>query len=420
MIKWVVGEHPDGGTLVGKFPPENQVHALDKIPQPAVITKQVEAREIELEVGADFQRFSNPFQKKSQQPIPDRRVHEEERWHIADRNGKARFTGQPGGVDANAWFVVREVTTSTGKEYQLTRADRWLTFAPLTTATESAPDLETSEQTMKDSKIKAKTEFNEYLKLKRKKAQELGIAATPADGSDDDTDPKNKLRQKKKLLRRMKGGDGDDVEVAESSVAFLGIQRDIEGEWEGEEAFSDDDEQLGGDEANEHAELGIDVEDDDVEKDKVAPEDDDLEAQAEELFKDTFGQEIQKLMVDEQQKEHVGEDDLDDELGKYAGLADEDEEAPTPEDEGAAVVKTGAKPEAAPTTARKTSKEEQIRARVKGMFWRNEYKLKLKDILAQFPGLNRASEEYQFLTKALKDLAEVKDGVLHLRQQFRK
>lgn len=280
--------------------------------------------------------------------------------------------------------------------------------------------METSEQTMKDSKIKAKTEFNEYLKLKRKKAQELGIAATPADGSDDDTDPKNKLRQKKKLLRRMKGGDGDDVEVAESSVAFLGIQRDIEGEWEGEEAFSDDDEQLGGDEANEHAELGIDVEDDDVEKDKVAPEDDDLEAQAEELFKDTFGQEIQKLMVDEQQKEHVGEDDLDDELGKYAGLADEDEEAPTPEDEGAAVVKTGAKPEAAPTTARKTSKEEQIRARVKGMFWRNEYKLKLKDILAQFPGLNRASEEYQFLTKALKDLAEVKDGVLHLRQQFRK
>jgi len=54
------------------------------------------------------------------------------------------------------------------------------------------------------------------------------------------------------------------------------------------------------------------------------------------------------------------------------------------------------------------------------MFWRNEYKLKLKDVLAQFPGLNRASEDYQFLTKALKDLAEVKDGMLHLKQQFRK
>jgi hypothetical protein len=142
------------------------------------------------------------------------------------------------------------------------------------------------------------------------------------------------------------------------------------------------------------------------------------------LFRDTFGEEISKIMNEENAKEKgAAEEDLDDELKQYGGSSGEDEEESAQPTTDVTIVQQlqATQPVAAPVmVVRKTTKEDQMRARIKGMFWRNEYKLKLKDVLAQFPGLNRASEDYQFLTKALKDLAEVKDGVLHLKQQFRK
>lgn len=427
MIRWVVGEPASQGTFVGKLPPDSSNHSLDKIPQPAVLARQTEAKEVELEVGSDIPRFKQ-FQKKSVgQSTAPKRVFEEEKWTVKDKDGAVRFTGQPGAVESNCWFVLQEVPVGRkGKEYHLTRVDKWLTFNPTTTAQLNAADLETSEKLMKEQKLKSKTEFSEYLKQKRKKAEENGIVlAIPEIGSDDESkgNSKQKMKQRKLILKRLKGGDGDDNELAESSVAYVGGARDIDGEWEGEEAFSDDDDQLYDDEVNAHVELGIEVEDDDVEKDKAAPEEDDLEAQAEELFKDAFGSEIEQLIHKEQEKEHVAEEDLDDELKKYEASMEEDEELV--EDESPDIDRESAKPKTAgraepPLITRKTTKEEQMRARIKGMFWRSEYKLKLKDVLSQFPGLNRASEDYQYLTKALKDLADVQDGVLHLKQQFRK
>ena len=225
-------------------------------------------------------------------------------------------------------------------------------------------------------------------------------------------------------MKKLRGADGDDVEVADSAVAFQGADRDIEGEWEGDEAFSDDDEQLFEDEINANAELNIDVDEDDVVKDKEAiVDEEDQEARMDLLFKDAFGEEILKLMQSEKTKEKVTDEDLDDELKQFEGeMVDEEEQEE--EAQAQSTVSRKSTPEATTTApvmvARKATKEDQIRARIKGMFWRNEYKLKLKDILGQFPGLNRGSEDYQFLTKALKDLAEVKDGVLHLKQQYRK
>ena len=416
MVRWVVGKAPDE-ILVGKFPKgaPNSAHSLDKIAQPAVLSHEVTSREIELEVGSDLPRFKQ-FQKKGTvaEPQAPKRVLEEESWAIKDKDGSVKYRGRPGGVEASSWCLVREMVNAKGEtEYHVNRVDQWLNFQPSISAQERAPDLETSESVMKEMKQKAKTEFSDYLKQKRRKAEENGVVlAKGAESEDDATKPS--VKRKRKLLLRRRREEGE--EAAESSVAFVGGNNDKEGGWEGEEAFSDDDDQLFDDEANAHVELGMEVEDDDVERDRNTPDE-------EEVLKDAFGSEIEKIMHEEQEKEHVAEDELDDELKKYAesDMGDDQPEVGG-EDEAEAATKPPARPAKPepPMMARKTTKEEQIRARVKGMFWRNEYKLKLKDILAQFPGLNRAAEEYQHLTRALKDLADVKDGVLHLKQQFRK
>jgi hypothetical protein len=421
MIRWVVGKDPSSGTFVSKFPEENSVHSLDKIAQPAVVCREIRSKEVELEVGSDIPRFRQ-FQKRTSTQSQPKRSFEDEKWSIKDKEGKVRFNGQPGGVDSNCWFVIKQVLGKTGvKEYHLTRVDKWLSFTPSTSAQEAALDLESSEQLMKDRKQKEKTEFSEYLKQKRRKAEENGIALAETGDISDTDEKKQNMRRKKLVLKRLRGGDGDDNEFAESSVAFVGAARDVDGEWEGEEAFSDDDEKLFDDEVNANVELGIEVSDDDVEKDKVVPEDDDLEAQAETLFKDTFGSEVEKLIHNEQEKEHVAEEDLDDELKKFEGLSDEEEQQEeTKEDTRTETAKKAPIRPEPQLILKKSTKEEQIRARIKAMFWRNEYKLKLRDVLSQFPGLNRNSEDYQFLTKALKDLADITDGVLHLKQQFRK
>jgi hypothetical protein len=432
MIRWVVGGELDG-VGVGKFPsvsgPSN--HDIEKLPKPIVIGRTRITQEIELEVGAENPRFRPGFlRKKDEEERRQKRTVEEDVWFIKDRDGRECFKGKPTMASSSSqWFAVREVMTADGeKEYHVHAIRDWLNFTPVTHAQKSARDLEESERLMKELKIKEKKEYSEYLKLKSKKAEEAGVGVPNKEDYEDTgvSDKKRTLRiLRKKVLKKIRG-DGDDVDIADSAVAFQGADRDIEGEWEGNEAFSDDDEQLFEDEANSKLELDIDVEDDDVVKDKeavVVNEEADIdEVEVDMLFKDTFGDEISKIMNEEHAKEKgTAEEDLDDELKQYAGSSGDDDE-----ETGAEVVSqsSAATPQPAPVApvmmVRKTTKEDQMRARIKGMFWRNEYKLKLKDILAQFPGLNRASEDYQFLTKALKDLAEVKDGVLHLKQQFRK
>lgn len=415
MIRWVVGDSCDK-RIVAK-----SLDGLEKLHQPVTVSQRVESREVELEVGADVNRFKQFSIKKAE--VANRRVLEEEKWTVQDRDGRVRFTGQPIQVDAGCWFVVREVVGSKGKEYSVSRVDKWIGFSTTTVAQQTAPDLETSEKLMKEARIKSRSEFNDYLKQKRLKAEENGLAVASSiqgiGGEEGETSLQKRIKRKKLVLKRLKRGDEEDMDVAESSVAYLGIPKDAEGQWEGEEAFSDDDEALFEDSAaNANAELDIEVSDDDVEKDKTASFDYD-EAQTEELFKDAFGDEIVKIIHDEYQKEHVADDDLDSELKKFGNLEEEDE-TDIVQETPASGESASKPPASAPSVSRKTSKEEQVRARIKGMFWRSEYKLKLKDILAQFPGLNRTSEEYQYLTKALKDLAEVKEGVLHLKPQYRK
>ena len=410
MINWVVGEGPES-SLVCRFPPDNGVHTLEKISQPAEIQHRKESNQVELEVGADVAKFR--FAKAGQSAAPEKRITETESWEIRDKNGRIAFTGAKAPMSENSWFVVKEVVNRKGeKEYHVTPVDDWLQFQAKTSAMEKALDLEQSEQMMKESKLKAKQEFSNYLREKRKKAVENGLIE-PVKEDDESTIDKKK---KKLIFRRLRGNeDADDMDLAESSLAYVGKAREFDGEWEGEEAFSDDDETLFRDETNENVELGIDVEDDDVEKDKEVVDDEDLDAQAVELFKSTFGSEIEKLMHQEQEKEHVADDELDNELSQYAGLEEREEGAEVELSKSAPSSQTAA------ATVRKTvSKEEQIRARVKGMFWRNDNKLKLREILSQFPGLSKTSEDYQFLTKALRDLAEVQGDVLNLKQQFRK
>ena len=413
MVKWIVGEAPEEGTLVCRFPPDNGVHSLDRLAQPIEIRNRQVKQEVELEVGADI-RKGIP-KKGQQQEKTTRRVLESETLEICDKDGRVRFTGSAQ-ESSNPWFVVKEVISKNGeKVYHVTRADEWVNFSARTTATESAADLEESERIMKEARVKAKLEFNEYLKQKRKKAEENGLAV-PA--SEEEPEDGLKSKAKKKLIFRRARGlvDGDDMELAESSVAYLGKSGgEIEGEWEGEEAFSDDDDQLFEEDVRE--ELNIDVEDEDIEKDHEAPDDEDLDAQAEELFKNAFGSEIKQIIEEENDKEHVADEDLDDELSKYAAdVSPEEEEG----EGGQETSKITPVPTAPPVTRKPASKEEQIRARVKGMFWRNDNKLKAKEVLSQFPGINKASEEYQFLTKALRDLAELQGDVLILKQQFRK
>ena len=410
MIRWVVGD--SSRTIVGKFSSDinDEVHNIDKLPQPVVVSDGV----------------------------PD--------WTVCDRDNYVRFRGFPNGTSdaagpsSSCWILVEEVDAgdkaSEETEYIVRPVSDWVNFNLVTQAQRNALDLEESEKQMKDAKLNARQEFNDYLKMKARKAAEKGIAVLEPEIGESVGEPgeggKRTIKlMRRKVMKKLRGADGDDMEVADSAVAFQGADRDIEGEWEGNEAFSDDDEQLFEDEINANAELNIDVEDEDVIKDKEAiVDEEDEESRIDLLFKDAFGEEITKLMQEEKTKEKVTDEDLDAELKQFEdeGMGDEEEQA----EEGAQPVQAAAAAAASRKTtpettmtapvmvARKATKEEQIRARIKGMFWRNEYKLKLKDILAQFPGLNRGSEDYQFLTKALKDLAEVKDGFLHLRQQYRK
>lgn len=394
MIRWVVGD-TSTASIVGKFSSEvnDDVHNVDKLPQPVVLSNRV----------------------------PD--------WTLTDRDNQVRFRGALNG-GGSSWLLVEEtqVGDSDEVEYVVRPVNEWVNFNLVTRAERNALDLEESEKQMKDARLNARQEFNEYLKLKSKKAAEKGIAvpleADSMEGQDGGKRTIKIIRQK--VLKKLRGADGDDVEVADSAVAFQGADRDIEGEWEGDEAFSDDDDQLFEDEVNANAELNIDVEDDDVikNKDAIVDEEDEESSRIDALFKDALGEDISKLMQDEKTKEKVTDEDLDAELKQFEGdMVDEEEADEVSQQASASRTSTateGPSTSAPAMIARKVTKEEQIRARIKGMFWRNEYKLKLKDILAQFPGLNRGSEDYQFLTKALKELAEVKDGVLHLKQQYRK
>ena len=400
MIRWVVGDSTTKAkSIVGKFAfdTNDEIHNIDKLPQPVVLNEGV----------VD--------------------------WTVCDRDNEVRFRGFPnniGGSSSSSWLIVEEVENTTaeqGVEYVVKPVRDWINFNLVTKAERNAADLDESEKQMKEAKSSARQEFTEYLKMKARKAAEKGIAVAGATAMDDgEGEPAKRTIKlmRRKVLKKLRGADGDDVEVADSAVAFQGADRDIEGEWEGDKAFSDDDEQLFEDEINANAELNIDVDEDDVVKDKEAiVDEEDQEARMDLLFKDAFGEEILKLMQSEKTKEKVTDEDLDDELKQFEGeMVDEEEQEE--EAQAQSIVSRKSTPEATTTApvmvARKATKDDQIRARIKGMFWRNEYKLKLKDILGQFPGLNRGSEDYQFLTKALKDLAEVKDGVLHLKQQYRK
>jgi hypothetical protein len=395
MIRWSVGEKTtsvsQNDRIVARFAAGDEAH-LDRLAQPVTFSRSDESASI------------FPYQ-------------------IRDRDNVVRFQGRPVGTgnesssgSSPSWFAVKEVTVPPsngddgGIEYHVFPVSQnWVNFEKVAIDPSTLPDLEQTEKMMKDRQLKTRTEYSEYLKQKSRKAQEAGISIFPKEptGASDDI-PTKKTRKLK--FRR---------DAPESAVSFQKEDDQNEGQWEGDEAFSDDDDELFKDDVNDNEELDIDDEDivTDDHKDAFDSEDED------QLIKDAFGDEISKIMHDTHEKEkNVDEQDLDDELKKYGdemGSLDEDESM-TPEP-----VSSSSKP--APVAqqppliiARKTSKEDQIRARVKGMFWRNEYKLKLKDILAQFPGLSRTSEEYQHLTKSLKDLAEVKDGVLHLKPQYRK
>lgn len=392
MIRWVVGSaDADAGSkrrIVARFPAapsEPHKSVFDKLPQPITVHQDNTVGSV---------------------PIT-----------VKDRDNVTRFQGRPVGAEATAsWYMLKEVKVGDDEmEYHVFPVEQnWVNFEKVSREPNAALDLEQTEKLMKERMLKSRSEYNDYLKLKSKKAQETGISSVKNDYNEESGAGISKSRKSLKFKRSRN-------DMPESAVSFKKADdEDGDGQWEGDEAFSDDDDQLFKDEVNEREELDIDDEDIIGEGDQEPVDSEDEE----QLFKDTFGEEITKIMHDTHAKEkNIDEDDLDDELKKYGDLGSpDDEDMPEASQSSSSAPPAPSAPaqQAPLIIARKTSKEDQIRARIKGMFWRSEYKLKLKDILAQFPGLNRSSEEYQLLTKSLKDLAEVKDGVLHLKPQFRK
>ena len=65
------------------------------------------------------------------------------------------------------------------------------------------------------------------------------------------------------------------------------------------------------------------------------------------------------------------------------------------------------------------SKEEEIRARVKDLFFRNEFALEISQVTVTFP-FQRGSDEYTILFKIIKEVADVVERKLYLKSQYRR
>jgi hypothetical protein len=231
---------------------------------------------------------------------------------------------------------------------------------------------------------------------------------------DGDVDKQMKLRKQKELREKKTfekrfNKDVETDEVAGTSKSkkrspkHKRVKHDDGGhnqdnDWEGNEEFSDDDE-LVSDEEQQKEEIAVDVEDDvnigDIDSKKKT--------------KNTFGLEISKILEKEKEKAEEAEEteiqyqpDFED--------SDEDMESTSP------IQETPVKP--IPVKPQ-ISKEEEIRARIKDLFYRNEFSLEISQVTQTFP-FARGSEEYTILFKIVKEIADVVERKLYLKSQYRR
>ena len=176
--------------------------------------------------------------------------------------------------------------------------------------------------------------------------------------------------------------------------------------WEGDEDFSDDDDLL--------------ADDEEQQKEEVAVEGDEVPGDTK-TSADVFARDIAAILAKDKEKEKIAmeEDTLDAELeGIDAGQEDSDSEMVAIP--SLTSLMPNIPPQALPALRKPVSKAEDIKARIKDLFWRSEFSAKPAEILAIFPKIKKGSEDYSLLTSALKELADVRDDRLFLKPAFRK
>lgn len=338
---------------------------------------------------------SGPFKKKIVQRFNAVKTVDVEDWTVYDGAGKPVITGHPSAADADnksVWLAVQPsqqiVNGCMQTVYSIHQAKYWLDLRrPPTGRDLDADEVDKEMRKVKVLENQARKHFEKFVVEKEEEAA-----------------PKPK---------RKKPSRSDDPS---SSINFQ-APRDEEGEWEGEQEFSDDDELLADDEENQKDELGLDVDADDAEKSKEPVDDED------ETVHDKFGDDILRILQNEQEKEKNANDEnlLDLELEQMGSADDEDDDGPkleSGESSPAQLPLPVAQPR--PTQARRVplTKEEEMRARVKDLFWRNEFSLSPEDVKNAIP-IPKGHADYKLLVDSLRDLAEVRAGRLYLRQQFR-
>ena len=390
MPTWIKGNESDN--YVSQLAPEatRDMHASASTGRQLMLRKCVTRVISEIE---ERNERSGPFKKKIVQRFNAVKTVDIEDWTVFDGLGKPVIIGHPSAADSDnksVWLAVQPsqqiVNGSMQTVYSVHHAKYWLDLRRPPTGR----DLDADEVDREMRKVKVQDN------QERKHFEKFVI-----DKVEDEPVPKPK---------RKKTTKSDDPV---SSINFQ-APRDEDGEWEGEQEFSDDDELLADDDDNQKDELGLDVDADDAEKTKEPVDDED------ETVQDKFGDDITRILQNEQEKEKNANDEnlLDLELEQMG--SDDDDDAPVESGESSPVQFNVAAPPTRPVQPRRAplSKEDEMRARVKDLFWRNEFSLSTDDIRNSIP-IPKGHVDYKLLVDSLRELAEVRGGRLYLRQQFR-
>ena len=325
---------------------------------------------------------SGPFRKKQVQRWNQVKTTDAERWDVFAAGGSTPLlSGRPALGDAKSIWLSIEPTTKVvdgvlHEVYLVKPVSYWLELAkPPAGKDQDADEVERAMKVMKAFDTQERKKFEKF------------IGEKP-----EDEEPEGKKKQSKKRPRRAAREPEDALQVGEN-------------DWEGNEEFSDDDDALADDEEQQKDEKALDA----VE-DEMAPD----EEEDKHKVKDKFAEEISRILAAE--KDKLNDDDtLDAELQE---MSEEDEEEMV-------VVSQSSSPSIPPTvapapTTRPLSRQDEIKAKIKDLFWRKEYVVKVTDVLGLFPKIKKGSEEYGFVSSALKDIADVRDGLLYLKMVFRK
>ncbi|EER17126.1 Cylicin-1, putative [Perkinsus marinus ATCC 50983] len=475
-VRWIVDTDATNGGVdvdVAKFPPNFGTKSdrsnvaeggsgFSNVSDDATLTSQRTKVRVELEIGE--KKNFNAFKKKEEQ-IRTARYDEEDSMTLrgASQGSSAIYCGRPTANDTSCWFSL-SVDPSNPGIYRLAPVRKWHEFRPLTgvelrmARTEAPSDVaaapsatadggvttkssrvkeetetEIAEQVMKKQRLADKNDEKRFIRMRA--AIELKKAKVKGGETEEGYDAEKAARKEaKRRLKASKAAKHDletkDVPGSSLSVGKLyAVKHDDE--WEGNEDFSDDDELLDDPDAGNEVQIettgAVDKEKEKMKEARTGRDSDNessSSSDSEDEQATSLGKAITSIMEKERNKEEVRKEGLadvalDDELLQTGVDPDEiDDDAgqnddKTRKDTSASATTTAVK-------ANKPSKQDEMVEKLKQLFARNEYRLGLREVLATFPGMKKNSEEYKWLTRSLKDMAEVRDHLLYLKKEYRK